>query len=58
MKATQSTFLFSIAAFLLGFSLGGLSFHVASAQGVLGFKTSMTQMGSALVEMQKNVDDL
>lgn len=32
--------------------------HVASAQGLLGLKTSVSQIGSALVEMQKNVDDL
>ncbi len=58
MKATRATYLFSIAAFLLGFALGGLSLHVASAQGVLGLKASMSQIGSALVEMQKNVDEL
>ena len=32
--------------------------HVASAQGLFGLKTSVTQIGSALVEMQKNVDAL
>ena len=58
MRATRSTYIFLIAAFLLGFGLGGLSLHVASAQGVFGLKTSITQIGSALVEMQKNVDDL
>lgn len=58
MRATRSTYIFLIAAFLLGFGLGGLSLHVASAQGVFGLKTSVTQIGSALVEMQKNVDDL
>jgi hypothetical protein len=47
-----------IAAFLLGFGLGGLSLHVATAQGVFGWKTSVSQIGSSLVEMQKNVDDL
>jgi hypothetical protein len=58
MTATRSTSIFSMAAFLLGFGLGGLSFHVASAQGLLGLKTSVSQIGSALVEMQKNVDAL
>jgi len=58
MKAAQSTYIFSITAFLLGFGLGGVSLHVASAQGLFGLKTSVTQIGSALVEMQKNVDAL
>jgi hypothetical protein len=58
MKATRSTYILLIIAFLLGFGLGGLSLHVASAQGIFGLKTSITQIGSALVEMQKNVDDL
>ena len=58
MRATRSTYIFLIVAFLLGFGLGGLSLHVASAQGIFGLKTSITQIGSALVEMQKNVDDL
>ena len=58
MKATRSAYIFSIATFLLGFGLGGVSLHVASAQGLFGLKTSISQIGSALVEMQKNVDDL
>ncbi len=58
MTATRSTYTYVITAFLLGFGLGGLSLHVASAQGVLGLKTSVSQIGSSLVEMQKNVDDL
>jgi hypothetical protein len=58
MTATRSTYIFSIVAFLLGFGLGGLSLHVASAQGLFGLKTSISQIGSALVEMQKNVNDL
>ena len=58
MSATRSTYIFSIVAFLLGFGLGGFSLHVASAQGLFGLKTSITQIGSALVEMQKNVDAL
>ena len=44
--------------FLLGFGWGGLSLHVASAQGLFGLKDSISQIGSALVEMQKNVDAL
>ena len=58
MTATRSTYIFSIVAFLLGFGLGGLSLHVASAQGLFGLKTSISQIGSTLVEMQKNVNDL
>ena len=58
MKAARSMYIFSITAFLLGFGLGGVSLHVASAQGLFGLKTSVTQIGSALVEMQKNVDAL
>lgn len=58
MKATRSTYILSIATFLLGFGLGGVSLHVASAQGLFGLKTSISQIGSALIEMQKNVDDL
>ncbi|THJ23922.1 MAG: hypothetical protein CAF45_006265 [Nitrospira sp. CG24E] len=58
MTATRMTYIFAIAAFLLGFGLGGVSLHVASAQGLFGLKTSISQIGSALVEMQKNVDAL
>lgn len=58
MTAARSTYIFTITAFLLGFGLGGLSLHIASAQGLFGLKTSITQIGSALVEMQKNVDAL
>ena len=58
MTAIRSMYIFSIATFLLGFGLGGLSLHVASAQGLFGLKTSISQIGSALVEMQKNVDAL
>ena len=58
MTATRSTYIFSIAAFLLGFGLGGVSLHVVSAQGLFGLKTSVTQIGSALIDMQKNVDAL
>jgi hypothetical protein len=58
MTAARSTYIVSITAFLLGFGLGGLSLHVATAQGLFGVKTSITQIGSALIEMQKNVDAL
>ena len=36
MSATRSTYIFLIAAFLLGFGLGGVSLHIASAQGLFG----------------------
>ena len=58
MRTARSTSILSITMFLLGFGFGGLSLHVASAQGLLGLKTSVTQIGSSLVEMQKNVDEL
>ena len=58
MTATRTTCIFSTAAFLLGFGLGGVSLHVASAQGLFGLKTSISQIGSALVEMQENDDAL
>ena len=57
MKNKKTTIV-TVTAFLLGFGLGGLSLHYASAQGVLGLSTSVSQLGSALMEMQKNVDDL
>lgn len=47
-----------VTAFLMGFGLGGLSLHYASAQGMFGLSTSVNQLGNALVDMQKNVDDL
>ena len=58
MTTTRTTCIFAIAAFLLGFGLGGVSLHVASAQGLFGLKASISQIGSALIEMQKNVDAL
>lgn len=58
MVVARSAHIFSIATFLLGFGLGGVSLHVASAQGLFGLKTSVSQIGTALVEMQKNVDAL
>ncbi len=48
----------TVTAFLLGFGFGGVSLHYASAQGMFGLSTSVRQLGSALMEMQKNVDDL
>jgi hypothetical protein len=47
-----------MTAFLMGFGLGGLSLHYAAAQGIFGISTSVSQLGRALVDMQKNVDDL
>ena len=58
MKDRSRTSIMIVVTFLLGFGLGGLSLHYANAQGILGFSTSVSQLGSALVEMQKNVDDL
>jgi hypothetical protein len=58
MTNTRPTAFFTIAAFLLGFGLGGVSIHFASAQGLFGVTASVKQIGSALVEMQKNVDEL
>jgi hypothetical protein len=58
MTAARSMYSYAIPAFLLGFGLGGLSLHIASAQGLLGLKTSVSQIGTSLVEMQKNVDAL
>ena len=48
----------TIAVFFLGFASGGVSLHYAQAQGLLGLSTSVKQIGQALVEMQKNVDDM
>ena len=58
MKSTRPTALFTITAFLLGFGLGGVSIHYASAQGMFGVTASVKQIGTALIEMQKNVDEL
>jgi hypothetical protein len=58
MEDSARTSIMIATAFLLGFGLGGLSLHYASAQGMFGLSTSVSQLGSALVEMQKNVDDL
>jgi hypothetical protein len=58
MQYTRPTALFTIAAFLLGFGLGGASMHYASAEGLFGVTASVKQIGSALVDMQKNIDEL
>jgi methyl-accepting chemotaxis protein len=58
MTAMRSIAIIAIPAFLLGFGLGGVSLHVASAQGMFGLKDSVTQIGSSLIQMQKNVDEL
>lgn len=58
MTTARSISMIAIPAFLIGFGLGGLSLHIASAEGLFGLKDSVTQIGSSLVEMQKNVDDL
>ena len=54
----RRTTVLTIAVFFLGFASGGMSLHYAQAQGLLGLSTSVKQIGQALVEMQKNVDDL
>ncbi len=58
MKNRSWTSLMIITAFIIGFGMGGLSLHYAAAQGIFGLSTSVSQLGSALVDMQKNVDDL
>lgn len=57
MKNRRNLYLHVIPAFVLGFGLGGVSIHYAAAEGAFGI-ASVKQIGSALVEMQKNVDDL
>ena len=57
MKKIHQMYTMTVAAFLLGFGLGGVSLHYATAQGAFGMD-SVKQIGSALTEMQKNVDDL
>ena len=58
MITMRQTTVLIIAVFFLGFVSGGVSLHYAQAQGLLGLSTSVKQIGQALVEMQKNVDDL
>src|ERR1043165_10096794 len=45
MPYTRPTALFTIAAFLLGFGLGGASIHYASAEGFFGVTPSFNRMG-------------
>lgn len=58
MPITRSLYLFTLPAFLVGFGLGGLSLRIAEAEGLFGIKESVTQIGSSLMDMQKNVDAL
>ena len=58
MQNRSRTSIMIVTAFFMGFGLGGVSLHYASAQGMFGISTSVSQLGSTLVEMQKNVDDL
>ncbi|MDH4304806.1 MAG: hypothetical protein OEV53_12165, partial [Nitrospira sp.] len=58
MKNRSRISIMIMTAFFLGFGLGGWSLHYAAAQGIFGLSTSVSQLGSALVDMQKNVDDL
>lgn len=58
MPITRVVCLFAMPAFLIGFGLGGVSLHIAAAEGLFGIKDSVTQIGSSLVEMQKNIDAL
>ena len=58
MTFTRQTTIAIVAAFLLGVGFGGASLHYAHAQGLLGLPTSIQQIGGALVEMQKSIDDL
>ncbi|MBK9305686.1 MAG: hypothetical protein IPM58_01010 [Nitrospira sp.] len=58
MQSKSWTSIMIVTAFLMGFGLGGLSLHYAAAQGIFGLSTSVSRLGSALVDMQKNVDDL
>lgn len=58
MQSRSRRSIMIVTAFFMGFGLGGLSLHYAEAQGLFGISTSVSQLGSALVDMQKNVDDL
>jgi len=58
MQYPRPTAPFTIAAFMLGFGLGGASMHYAYAEGLFGVTASVKQIGNALVDMQKNVDEL
>jgi hypothetical protein len=57
------TWLLVAAAFLLGCGFGGVSLQFAQAQGLFGLTPtglsgSISKIGTALLEMQKNVDAL
>jgi hypothetical protein len=59
MNTTRLQYAFTVLAFLIGFGLGGVSIHYATAQGSPGgMAGSVKQIGSAVTEMQKNVNDL
>lgn len=58
MINTRWATVFTIGVFSLGFALGGVSLHYAQAQGLMGLTPSIQQIGTALSEMQKNVEDL
>ena len=58
MQNRSRTSIIIVTAFFMGCGLGGLSLHYAAAQGLFGLSTSVSQLGSVLVDMQKNVDDL
>src|SRR5437016_4337410 len=52
-----------VAAFLVGCGFGGISLQFAQAQGLFGLTPtglsgSISKIGTALIEMQKNVDAL
>lgn len=58
MHARRWTVLAIVAAFLIGFGMGGTTVHYAQAQGLFGLSTSVEQIGTALADMKKNVDAL
>jgi hypothetical protein len=58
MVMMRHTTMLVLAAFLVGFGFGGVSLHYAQAQGLFGLTPSIQQIGSALADMQKNIDDL
>ena len=58
MYALRWTAVAIVTAFLLGLGMGGGSVYYAQAQGLFGLSGSVQQMGTALVEMKKNVDAL
>jgi hypothetical protein len=47
-----------MAAFVLGFGIGGGSLYYAQAEGLFGLSTSVQQIGTTLADMKKNVDAL